>query len=333
VLFDTDFTQIYHPRRMGQRLARPIAQKFFAIAIGLLASAGCDRGQSSHRRSKTSSPTVASLVPAATDLIIAMGATDQLVAISNYDQLRPQIQFLPRVGDYLTNDWEKLSEIRPEVMVTQFDPAREPPGLAQRAKDLGIELVNVKIDRVDDIFTTIDQLGGALNVRKKAEKISQSIRDQIDRVKRRVAERPAVRTLIVLDDEGQFVAGPGTYLDELLTIAGGENVLRGTSNSYPRIDRELLLSLAPQAVIQLQPDATIQRIDQAKQTWESLPQLPAVKNGRVYRLRDWWVMLPASEVGQLAERFADALHPESIPAPGQSLHLDPLPAGEREKSR
>src|SRR5689334_2219707 len=89
--FDTDLPQIYHPRRMGQRRARGLWQKFFAGALLCVACVGCDRAHNSALRAATTSsstaparPTVASLVPAATDMIIAMGCGDQLVAISNF---------------------------------------------------------------------------------------------------------------------------------------------------------------------------------------------------------------------------------------------------------
>src|SRR5690348_4099887 len=96
VSFDTDLQQIYHPRRMGQRLARPINEKLLLVLIGCVGILGCDRTASRHATNTASTkPTVASLVPAATDMIIAMGAADQLVAISNYDRERPEIQKLP----------------------------------------------------------------------------------------------------------------------------------------------------------------------------------------------------------------------------------------------
>ena len=288
---------------------------------------GCDRAPSV--ASPATAPariTVASLVPAATDLILGMNAADQLVAVSNYDEDRPGIRGLPRVGDYLNNDWEKLASIRPKVMITQYDPNRMPPGLQERARELGIGLVNIKIERIDDIFAALDILGKTLKQDAKSQAAAAALRARVDSVQKRVANLPRVRTLVVLDDSGQSVAGPDTFLDDLVTIAGGENVLAGNRNRFPRIDRELLLSLASDAIIQLQPGATPQRLEQAKQFWESVPNLPAVKNHRVYTFTDWYVLQPGYEVGELAEKFAEALHPA---AP----HPNPLPEGEGTKQR
>ena len=99
------------------------------------------------------SPRIASLVPAATDLVVGMGAIDHLVAVSNQDSVnRPEIRQFPRVGDYQTIDWEKLAELRPDVMIIFMSGSRMPTGVEQRAGDLHIKLVNVKTERLDDIF-------------------------------------------------------------------------------------------------------------------------------------------------------------------------------------
>jgi ABC-type Fe3+-hydroxamate transport system substrate-binding protein len=266
-------------------------------------------------QSSRAKPTVASLVPAATDLIVAMGAADHLVAVSNYDEDRPGTHGLPRVGDYLNNDWEKLASVKPDVMITQYDPARTPPGLKQRADQLGIRLVNSPVERVSDIFDRLTLLGEVLGEPEKAKTASAALRAKLDAVERRVSGKPRVRTLIVLDDEATFVAGANTFLDDVLQLAGGENVIANNSNRYPRIDREMLMTLKPDAIVQLLPKATPQVKQQAAKTWASLPQLPAVRDGRVYVFDAWYVVQPGYEVGDLAEQIAAKLHSEAVESP------------------
>src|SRR5256885_1184572 len=130
---------------MGQR-------RFGAVGVILLAAlcappmlAGCDDSPPPAPATTKPHPLkIASLVPAATDLLLAMGAGDRLVAVSNYDFERDGINGLPRVGDYQTIDWEQISALRPDVMIVARDPAHLPPGVKQRADQLGILLVNAK---------------------------------------------------------------------------------------------------------------------------------------------------------------------------------------------
>lgn len=273
------------------------------MLVGLIGSAACDRATEA-----TTGPagTVASLVPAATDLLIAMGAKDHLVAVSNYDS-RDATAGLPRVGDYQQTDWEKIAGLRPALMVIQVAPSRLPAGFVQRTDSMGIRLVNVQINRLDDIFSTSLKLGEAIDEDEFARQLNLRIRSTLDEVERRVAKFPRQRVLLCRDETAVYVVGRDNFVDDLLTIAGGENVIRG-DNPWPSIDPEKLVALDPDVIIQLLPDAPQQVLDRAKQTWATMAQLRAVKSGRVHVVTDWYALQPGARVGDLAETFAKLIH-------------------------
>jgi iron complex transport system substrate-binding protein len=274
-------------------------------------SASCDRAPPQSQNAK--SPKIASLVPAATDLLVAMGAGDHLVAVSNWDTGRPQIAHLPRVGDYQSTDWEQLARLRPDVMIVFMSGERMPAGLRSRADELGIRLVNVKTERLDDIFRTIELLGELSDGRAEAAELSRRLRGQLDAVAARVAGKEKVPTVVVRDDEGFALIAGDTFVDDLVTIAGARNVAADLDTRYPSVDRERLVALSPQAVVLLLPDAPAQVVERARRTWEKMPELPAVSGGRVHILTDWYVLQPGSHVGDLAEKLAEVLHPSSPP--------------------
>jgi iron complex transport system substrate-binding protein len=333
----TPGTQIYHPRAMGQRWDRVSDRKIaLSTAILLLCATvllgSCDRPSdrsaapassppASQPASQPSSsrPTVASLVPAATDLIVGIGAGDHLVAVSNWDADRPETKSLPKAGDYRTVDWERLAQVRPAVMIVQFRPDKMPAGLAERADSLSIKLVNVKINSLADLYDTLQQLGDAIGEPQKADAAARRLRDELDTVKARVAGKPRVRTLITRAEPSANLAcvGGGNFLDEILTIAGGENVLAGGENSYPTIDREKLLSLNPDVVLALMPGEAPQVIKRAKDFWQSVPQVSAVKSGRVFILTDSYLLLPGLSVSKIADEFAHRLHPDATAEGGR----------------
>jgi len=279
----------------------------WAVAIN-----GCKRPVTVIPAAQT--PVVASLVPAATDLILCMGAGDHLAGISNFDTQRPELAGLPRVGDYQSVDWERLGVIRPQILIIFQKPDRIPEGMRQKADALGIRLINVQVERLDDIFAAMKMLGDTLNEREKADAAVQRLQSQLDRVHQRTAGLPPVKTLFIRDAAARAIVGSDTFLDDLLTLAGGVNVAGEFTSRYPEIDPEKLKSLAPAAIIQLLPDATPQMLQQAQARWQSLTDLPAVKNGRIQVLTDWYVMQPGCHVGDLAEQFAGFLHPDQAPA-------------------
>jgi iron complex transport system substrate-binding protein len=300
----------------------------YALTVGvliLLAGASCDQSgnptsatkpapRAENRRDvppapQKKSPTLASLSPAATDLLVGMGAGDHLVAVSNFDADRTETRGLARVGDYRTQDWEKLSALRPKKMIIQMRPDRLPPGLGDRAQELGIELVNLTIDGLDDVFKAIPQLGQAAGEQDKAAARLDQLRRQFETVRRRVENAPKVKTLIVVNDDGRSVAGPGTFLDDILRAAGGENAAAPLGIQWPTVDREKILELQPQVVIHLLPEASPQVVREAQKLWADLPQLPAVRDKRVHVLTEWYALLPGDHVGAMAEQYALILHP------------------------
>jgi iron complex transport system substrate-binding protein len=251
---------------------------------------------------------IVSLSPAATDLLLALGAGDRLVGVSTFDT-DEQVASLPHVGDYENVDWEQIATLTPGHMIVQMAPDRLPAGFKERADKLGVALYNAHIDRLADVMREARGLGEAIGLQAGATKFLETINAQLETAHRRLAEKPRVRTLICTSDDGLGVAGRDTYLDDLLTIAGGENVLGEGQRGYIKLDREALLALAPDAIIQLSPSPTMAQRQLTAQAWSQLDALPAIKNKRVLTLNEPWALTPGSHVGTLAQRMAEFLHP------------------------
>ena len=241
-------------------------------------------------------------------MLIGMEARDRLIAVSNWDAERAEIAGLPRVGDYRNLDWEKLGALRPDVLVAQFAPDKMPPGLRERAEALNIKLVNIRIVRLDDIFGSIRDIGAAAGTADAAGELERSLRERLDRVKRAVEGNRPVRTLIVRDSGRFDTVGGGNFLDDVLTIAGGQNVLAGGENSFPTIDKEQLVALDPEVVIHLLPSASAQVREQVRRDWDSMPNLRAVRGKRVHLLDEFYMLLPSHRMADAADRFAKLLH-------------------------
>jgi iron complex transport system substrate-binding protein len=305
--FDRVGRAFYDPRAMGftALLSRRMAMVVIGVA-GCLATVSCERGKAGAPVAATHGRRIASLVPAATDMLVGLGAKDHLVAVSNFESLA-EVKGLPRVGDYQTTDWEALARLRPDVMVIQIAPQRLPAGLKRRAEELGIELVNVKIDRLADVFATMEQLGAAAGEQEKGREAARHLRDELEAVRTACAKRAPVSALIVRDENGRDVIGPDNFLDDLLKVVNATNAAAGLGQPYPTIDRERLVALAPQAVIVLLPDAKAQTVEVSQRFWAEMTEVPAVKSGRVVTITDGYALVPGSRLGELARRMAEGL--------------------------
>jgi iron complex transport system substrate-binding protein len=271
------------------------------------------RERPEREKEKSAQVRVASITPAGTDLLIGIGAGDRLVGVSNFDDDREGTAGKPRIGDYQTINWEKLSGMGVNVLLLQYAPDRLPAYLQQQCAVMGIRVVNLKLDTVDEICGGMTTLGDAVGDPAQARRAVAALRGKLDAVAGRVKGLPRVRALVVTSDESLSLAGPGEFLDELLTIAGGKNAADPLGEPYPAVDREMVLKMSPDVVIRLVPDGDKkpQVVQQGNAIWEGMPDLPAVKNHRVYVLTEWYGELPGFRIGDLAGRFADVLHPET----------------------
>jgi iron complex transport system substrate-binding protein len=252
----------------------------------------------------TTGPTVASTVPAATDLIAGMGCADHLVAVTsgNYEVPRPELAGLPKAGDLLGVDWEVLEHVRPQILITGMKPERRPAGFDERAARDHVTTIYLQVDRLDQIAPAIRMLGSQIHEEAKAAAAVKQLDERLQKIGDRSAGRAKVPALLVIGGEPTSVAGPGSYLDDLLAKVGGVNVVTG-GGAYVTLDREKLLSLRPQVIIQLMPNASPAELSQAAAAWKNLPAITAA----VHVITDAYAVQPGWHVTDLAEKMADDL--------------------------
>lgn len=304
------------------RLVREFGWVVFLGLWVMFCGAGCKQPPRPEKPTSTAkSPTIASLVPAATDLLIGMNAAGHLVAVSNYD-FDPQTSRLPRVGDYETIDWEKVASLHPDILITEYGPDRTPAGMIERMQQLKIRQLNLKFHRLDDIYDSAGILGEACGEPAKAAAVLAITKARIEAVHQRIAGDQRVPALIVTGASGLDFAGRGNFLNDLLNEAGGQNVI--TSDGYPTLDREAVAALRPQVILHLLPDADAAAKEKAAKFWGAFQEMPAVKEHRVFLFTEPYVMIPGSHVGEMATRFAGVLHPDKV-NPSESSILRATP--------
>jgi len=284
---------------MGQRIG------VIVFLLGL-----CSLSATAESSKPTTQPLVASVVPAATDLIISMGAGDHLVGISNYDDTsRAELKHLPKIGDYQTIDWERLRVLRPQILIIFQSPDRISPGLKERAAKLNIRLINIRTETLSDLFTELKNLGQLLNENEKAATAAKKFDAKLQSMRQRLRNLGTVKTLILRDETTTATVGRGNFLNDVLELAGGQNVIE--DSGWPTIDRERLASLNPDVIIVLLSNASPQVEKQAAAAIARLPNISAVKNNRVKIINVWYAQQPGLHLADLADQFAFFLHPLS----------------------
>jgi iron complex transport system substrate-binding protein len=212
---------------------------------------------------------IVSLVPSATLTLGSLGAKGSVVARTDFDTAS-WTRSLPSVGGGLQPSIEAIVSVHPDLVVRFGGP--QDTRTAARLSALGIPQIAVRPDRVEDVLDIITVLGRVSGRTPAADSLVRSIRTQLDAVRASVAGLPRVRTVYVLGGSPPWVAGPGTYIDQLITLGGGVNVFSDLGSKYAAVSPEELVARHVDVVLtppgstfdrRLLPDAQVKTVSAA----------------------------------------------------------------------
>lgn len=257
---------------------------------------------------------IVSLIPATTEMLFAIGAGSRIVGVSNYDEFPPEVARIPRVGGLVDPNVELLLSLKPDLVIV-YDSQRELKLQLQRA---GIPFFNYIHRGLPDVTETMKTLGDRVGARREADAAVARIEQQLAAIRTRIAGRAAPKTLLVFGREPgtlrQINASAGYgFLHDVLTLAGGADVLADLGRQSAMLSTEMVLTRAPEVIIELHYGESLRAEDAARErrVWAALPSVPAVRNGRIYLLSGNEFVVPGPRIVLAAEQFARALHPEA----------------------
>lgn len=296
-------------------LVGPIQVVCLAVTLAFNACVGPSDAQLSSVNSSTSSLTptrIVSLVPSLTELVIEIGADELLVARTDYDT-HPQVIALPSVGGGLDPSLEVLVELNVDIV---FMPeGREMPALASRLSDLGISTVEFRTETVSDLYDSLEKLGDLVGRKDAAEELAVEISSGLKEVSTLVAGRPRVRTMYVIWSDPPMTTAAGSYVDEIISIAGGQNVFSDALIRWPSVGYESIVKRNP-SVLVWPRGATSELTVEGVQRLPGWRDLEAVRNGRVIFLEAERFNRPGPELANVAMDLARALHPDAFAGTG-----------------
>jgi iron complex transport system substrate-binding protein len=242
---------------------------------------------------------VVSLAPSLTDTVIALGLADRLVGVTRYDT-SPEVKGLPRVGGFLDPSPEAVLGLRPDLVLWLADGGAFPA--VRRIAELGVPVLALPVVGVPDVLRAARRVGAALGDPAAGERLAAEMEAAVRAAEERASSLPHRRVMLVIGRDPLVVAGPGSYPDALLRIAGGVNVVKG-ERPWPVYSLERAVADDPDLVV----DAAV---NEPADTILRLGAIPAVKAGRVVRLPDDRVLRPGPQLpaalGQLQKALETA---------------------------
>ncbi|MGK3998710.1 ABC transporter substrate-binding protein [Sorangium sp. So ce1024] len=311
------------PRRTALAAAPALPRRAALVALAGLALAACGR----RAPAASGGPRVVSLSPSTTEAVCAIGAGAALVGRSRYCDHPPEVLRLPSVGGYADPSIESVIALTPTLVVGARGPAG--PALEETLRGHGIATFFPETESLAQIEDMLAELGRRLDASPGAEAAIARIRARRRAVEQAVEGRPRVRVALLFDTSPIFAAGPGSFADELLRLAGGENAI-ARGGPYPSISVEHLLALDPDVLL----DGTAVEEDEAQQGAARLAQLRdapgwrslrAVREGRLRPLRIDAVLRPGPRIGDGLAAVARALHGDAL-ALSDAAAVPPAPS-------
>jgi len=272
---------------------------------------GADRGGVRTEFDLCESPgRIVSMAPNLTEILFTLGLDEKIVGVtrdSNYPQAAME---KPRVGDFWQMDVEAVISSRPDLVITLgFDQQKN---LAHRLGRIGYKSLAVNIEKVDDLFEAVRQIGAATDSLSQADGLIEQLKEKLSEVRRLVEDSEPVKVLWVVQREPLRVAGRDTFINEIIELAGGENAVSSTVHKYPPIGPEEVIACGADVIIEpamVKGDLGAQ-LESAIEYYGRYENLPAAAEGRIYVIDGDIVSRLGPRLYEAVQTTARCLRPE-----------------------
>jgi cobalamin transport system substrate-binding protein len=246
-----------------------------------------------------------SIGPSITAFLFALGAGPRVVGVDDFSDEPAEAATRAHVGGIKVN-FEKVVALKPDLVFS----VKFSDGTIEKLQSASLNVLVVDPQSVSDVAKTATLLGKAVGA--DGETLAQSIQQRVDAVKAKtssIAARPRVYHEIDASDPAKiFTVGPGSYINDLIDIAGGANIAARAASAYPQLSAEEILRSDPEVIVLAASDYSAKPNEvAARQGWSVIA---AVKSGRIVTIDPNLINRPGPRVGEAAEAYAKLVHPE-----------------------
>jgi iron complex transport system substrate-binding protein len=258
---------------------------------------------------------IVSLSPNLTEIVFAIGVGDRVVGVSNNCDWPNDAKQKPKMGTFWQPNTEAIIAAKPDLVVCEsFLQQKE---VAETLKRAGLRVISLRAESIEELFNAIIQIGSATGCLDKAEPLAAKIKSELGQIRAKASSAKKVKVLWAVQTEPMRVVGVKTFVNEIIDLAGGQNVIAPTGDQYPSVGTETILTCGAEVIIQSAmgtEDITKQQ-ETAEKFWSRYANLPAVKNKRIYVIDPDTVLRLGPRLPQGVQTVARLLHPELFEQP------------------
>lgn len=221
---------------------------------------------------------VISLAPSYDETLIELGLKDKIVGVTTSSDYLEELKTVERVGVYMKPNIEKIVSLKPDlVLATSFIGEK---AAVEKLTVLGIRVLVFEMQKTEDIFAGIKQLGDIFKVQKRSEALLGRMNAVISQTRDKTQKLSCPRVYVETGYAPLFTCGRGSFIHDLIEMAGGKNIAGEINQPFPRISSEFVLSKDPEVIILPYMGRDFGK--EALKKRNGWGNVSAIKTGRIY---------------------------------------------------
>ncbi|MBL8204889.1 MAG: cobalamin-binding protein [Blastocatellia bacterium] len=246
---------------------------------------------------------IISLAPSITEILFALKLGDRVVGVTSYCDFPAEANAKEKVGDTIKPNLERLIALKPDLVL--ISTASQLEKITQQLDQLGIPVFVSNPKTVQEVIASIRKIGEITNTQERAAEIAVSMQQRVAAIRYPLNYHPP-SVLYVLQLEPLITAGQKTFINDLITSAGGLSISGDEKADYPQFSREAVIARAPEVIIiPASHGAELVNIEAVKQAFGATP---AIKNNRIVRINPDLVSRPGPRIVEGLEALRAGIH-------------------------
>jgi len=253
---------------------------------------------------------IASLSPSVTEILFLLGAGDAVVGVSQYCDYPVAAKLKPKVGEFNRPDLAALGAVAPDlVLFTEYVRPED----AEAMDRVGLRSAVLPAATLEDVAAEVEILGHLTGHAEDARRIASTLQQTVEEVKSRVEGIPLDRRpRVYVEVDGPhrpYAVGPGSFMDEVIRVAGGRNAFADAGAPYLEVTTAEVVKADPQVIFIDHPFQYKAGLGK-REGWGGVA---AVAGGRVYDRTDFDIILlnrPSPRIAESLREISRLLHPQ-----------------------
>ncbi|NMB47156.1 MAG: ABC transporter substrate-binding protein [Firmicutes bacterium] len=249
---------------------------------------------------------IVSLTPSVTENLFALGLDEQIVGVSNYSDYPAAAQSKPVVGDAFQLNYEAILLLEPDLIIGDAQLVKN---YMVKLEELGLPVLAINPANLQEVMDSMLLLGQATGAISAATRVTAEMQEQVHYVQTAIQDLPQkARPLVFVEvwDEPLMTCGPGSFMQELIELAGGHNLAADAGGAWIEYSSELVVERDPDVILLTRPyrDELM-----ARSAWQGIS---AVKEGRVVEVDSDPFVRTTPRLADALVDLAAILHPEKF---------------------